>query len=85
MEEPISLTFNESTEMVYLPASTSAAPSAEGQPEAVAGPTPFRELSSAIAAFTSGRRRKAFVEHCSTASSLLEATSCCSRGLNFPL
>lgn len=54
-------------------------------PEAVAGPTPFRELSSAIAACTSGRRLKAFLEHFFTVSSLLEATSCCSLGLNFPL
>lgn len=55
------------------------------RPEAVAGPTPFRELSSAMAACTSGRRVKAFLEHFSTSSSLLEATSCCSLGLNFPL
>lgn len=54
-------------------------------PDAVAGPTPFRELSSAIAAFTWGRRLNAFLEHFSTVSSLLEATSCCSLGLNFPL
>lgn len=54
-------------------------------PEAVAGPTPFRALSSAMAACTSGRRLKAFLEHFSTVSSLLEATSCCSLGLNFPL
>lgn len=55
------------------------------QPEAVAGPTPFRELSSVIAACTSGRRLKAFLEHFSTVSALLDATSCCSLGLNFPL
>lgn len=55
------------------------------QPEAVAGPTPFRKLSSAIAAWTSGRRLKAFLEHFSTVSSLLEATNCCSLGRNFPL
>lgn len=55
------------------------------RPEAVAGLTPFRELSSAMAVCTSGRRVKAFLEHFSTSSSLLEATSCCSLGLNFPL
>lgn len=54
-------------------------------PDAVAGPTPFRELSSAIAAFTWGRWPNAFLEHFSTVASLLEATSCCSLGLNFPL
>lgn len=62
-----------------------ASTSTLSSPDAVAGPTPFRELSSAIAAFTSGRRLKAFLEHFSTVSSLLEATSCCSLGLNFPL
>lgn len=55
------------------------------QPEAVAGPTPFRALSAAMAACTSGRKRNAFLEHSWTASSPLEATSCCSFGLNFPL
>lgn len=62
-----------------------ASTSTLSSPDAVAGPTPFRELSSAIAAFTSGRRLNAFLEHFSTVSSLLEATSCCSLGLNFPL
>ncbi|PWA21953.1 hypothetical protein CCH79_00015623 [Gambusia affinis] len=55
------------------------------QPEAVAGPTPFRPLSSATAAGTSGRRPSAVLERLWTASSPLEATSCCSLGLNFPL
>lgn len=62
-----------------------ASTSALSSPDAVAGPTPFKELSSATAAFTSGSRLNAFLEHFSTVSSLLEATSCCSLGLNFPL
>ena len=54
-------------------------------PEAVAGPTAFRALSSAMAARTSGRREKAVREQSSTAAAALDASSCCSRGRKDPL
>lgn len=76
---------NSSSSQLVLDFHPFASTSTLSSPDAVAGPTPFRELSSATAAFTSGRRLNAFLEHFSTASSLLEATSCCSLGLNFPL
>ena len=54
-------------------------------PDAVAGPSPLSVLNSAIADWMLGSKLKAFLVQLITASSLLELTSCCNRGRNFPL